>query len=63
MAIPKAKQIYDDIAYRVVADGKQVSPLGISVKRFLEYFDITEDDIRNYVQDEVLILQLCNSNL
>ena len=63
MVIPKAKQIYEDIACHVIADGKQVSPLGISAKRFLEYFDLTEDDIRNYVKDEVLILQLCNNGL
>lgn len=33
----KAKKIYDDISEDIVHEGKRISPLGISMKRFLNY--------------------------
>lgn len=58
VAIPKAKLIYGELCDSVKAEGKCVSPLGISVNRLLSYLELTEDNVRDYVKDELELNQL-----
>lgn len=55
MVIPKAKEIQKQIIHTIESEGKKVSPFGIKTTRLLEYLEMSESDIREYVKDENLI--------
>lgn len=49
---PKAKMMYEEIVAAIKKEKKKISPMGISTQRLLKYLDLSEEDIRKYVEDE-----------
>lgn len=44
--------MYEEIVAAIKKEKKKISPMGISTQRLLKYLDLSEEDIRKYVEDE-----------
>lgn len=44
--------MYEEIVATIKKEKKKIHPMGISAHRLLVYLDLSEDDIRKYVEDE-----------